>query len=136
MNSSIRYSLQAPALWQQTREQLFSMRLHGLDIPELTAYVRKDMGSYGFDMWARAGREIGAAYAKSGSPLQALAALDPVVPVSHMYAQPEDSGYLAAQRSFGAAHPWFQVSQLEARSHFPMLEVPDEMATAIERFVA
>jgi hypothetical protein len=25
---------------------------------------------------------------------------------------------------------------LDARSHFPMLEVPDEMATAIERFVA
>jgi pimeloyl-ACP methyl ester carboxylesterase len=112
------------------------MWLHGLDIPELTAYVRQDMGSYGFDMWARAGREIGAAYAESRSPLQALAALDPAVPVLHMYAQPEDSGYLAAQRSFGAAHPWFQVSKLEALSHFPMLEVPDEMATATERFVA
>lgn len=102
----------------------------------MTAYVRQDMGSYGFDIWARAGREIGAAYAESRSPLQALAALDPAVPVLHMYAQPEDSGYLAAQRSFGAAHPWFQVSKLEALSHFPMLEVPDEMATAIERFVA
>jgi len=129
-------SLQDPAEWQQTREQLFSMWLQGLDIPALTHYVREDMGSYPFEMWARAGREIGAAYAKAGSPLQALASMDPSVPVFHLYAQPEDPGYLAAQRSFSAAHPWFQVSKLEARSHFPMYEVPDEMAMAIERFAA
>jgi len=34
------------------------------------------------------------------------------------------------------AHPWFQVSKLEARSHFPMYEVLDEMAMAIETFSA
>ncbi|MDR5694421.1 MAG: hypothetical protein QN198_08050 [Armatimonadota bacterium] len=112
------------------------MWLQGLDIPALTHFVREDMGSYPFEMWARAGREIGAAYAKAGSPLQALASLDPPVPVLHLYAQPEDPGYLAAQRSFGAAHPWFQVLKLQARSHFPMYEVPDEMAMAIERFAA
>lgn len=129
-------SLQDPAQWQQTREQLFSMWLHGLDIPALTHHVRDDMGSYPFEMWARAAREIGAAYAKAGSPLRALASLDPPVPVFHLYAQPEDPGYLAAQRSFSATHPWFQVVKLQARSHFPMYEVPDEMAMAIERFVA
>jgi pimeloyl-ACP methyl ester carboxylesterase len=129
-------SLQDPAQWQQTRQQLFSMWLQGLDIPALTHYVREDMGSYPFEMWARAGREISGAYAKAGSPLQALASLDPPVPVLHLYAQPEDPGYLAAQQSFGAAHPWFQVSKLEARSHFPMYEVPGEMAMVIERFVA
>jgi len=31
---------------------------------------------------------------------------------------------------------WRQVSKLEARSHFPMYEVPGEMAMVIERFVA
>lgn len=129
-------SLQDPAQWQQTREQLFSMWLQGLDIPGLTHYVREDMGSYPFEMWARAGREISGAYAKAWSPLQALASLDPPVPVLHLYAQPEDLGYLAAQQSFAAAHPWFQVSRLGARSHFPMYEVPEEMAMAIEQFVA
>ncbi|GIW52791.1 MAG: hypothetical protein KatS3mg081_2146 [Gemmatimonadales bacterium] len=107
-------SLQDPGQWQQTREQLFSMWLHALDIPALTYYVREDMGSYPFEMWARAGREISDAYAKAGSPVQALANLDTPVPVLHLYAQPEDPGYLAAQQSFGAAHPWFQVSKLEA----------------------
>ena len=96
------------------------MWLHGLDIPGLTHYVREDMGSYGFEMWARAGREIGTADAKAGSPLQSLAALRPSVPELHVYAQPEDPGYLAAQRSFGAAHPWFEVSEPGARSHFPL----------------
>lgn len=128
-------ALQDPAQWEQTREQLFSMWLHGLDIPALTQYVRQDMGSYPFEMWARAGREISAAYAKAGSPLQALANLEPPVAVLHLYAQPDDPGYLAAQQSFSAAHPWFQVSKLDAHSHFPMYEVPDEMAKAIERFV-
>lgn len=125
-------ALQDPAQWRQARERLFSMWLQGLDIPELTDYVRGDMGSYPFEMWARAGREIGAAYAGSGSPLQALAGLDPEVPVLHLYAQPDDPGYLAAQRSFGETHSWFQVSKLEARSHFPMYEVPEEMARAVE----
>lgn len=129
-------SLQDPAQWQQTREQLFSMWLQGLDIPALTHYVREDMGSYPFEMWARAGREISGAYAKARSPLQALAGLEPPVPVLHLYAQPEDPGYLAAQRSFSAAHPWFQVSRPGAHSHFPMYEVPDEMAVTIERFAA
>ncbi len=129
-------SLQDPAQWQRTREQLFSMWLQGLDIPALSHYVLEDMGSYPFEMWARAGREISAAYERAGSPLEALDRLEPAVPVLHLYAQPDDPGYLGAQQEFGAAHPWFQVSKLEGRSHFPMYEVPDEMAMAIERFVA
>jgi pimeloyl-ACP methyl ester carboxylesterase len=127
--------LQDPAQWQKAREQLFSMWLHGLEIPELTRYVHDDMGAYPFEMWAMAGREISSAYAKAGSPLQALAAMDPAVQVLHMYAQPDDFGYLAAQQTFAAAHAWFHVAKLQASSHFPMLEVPDEMAVIIEKFV-
>ena len=50
-------ALQDPAQWEQTRQQLFSMWLHGLDIPALTQYVREDMGSYPFEMWARGPRD-------------------------------------------------------------------------------
>ena len=128
--------LQDPAAWQQTREQLFAMWLHGLDIPELTSYVREDMGAYDAQMWARAGREIASAYGKHGNPLKALEGIGPSLPVLHLYAQPEDPGYLAAQQAFAAAHAWFAVTRLAASSHFPMLEVPDEMAAAIEQFVA
>lgn len=65
-----------------------------------------------------------------------LAALSPQAQVIHLYAQPEDPGYLAAQQRFAGANPWFQVKKLQARSHFPMYEVPDQMAAAINRFVS
>jgi pimeloyl-ACP methyl ester carboxylesterase len=128
--------LQDPQRWHDTRDQLFSMWIHGLEIPGLSHYVRDDMGSYDQEMWSRAGREISAAYAAATSPLQALSTLTPAVPVLHLYAQPEDPGYLGAQQAFAAAHPWFEVVKLAGQSHFPMLEVPEAMAAAIEAFLA
>jgi pimeloyl-ACP methyl ester carboxylesterase len=86
-------------------------------------------------MLARAGREVSSAYARAGNPLRALAQLQPAVPTLHLYAQPENPMYLQAQQAFAAEHPWFRVQQLQARSHFPMFEVPDVMASAIEAFV-
>lgn len=94
------------------------------------------MGAHDFDMWARAGQEIAAAYARHGSPLRALAALTPPVPALHLYAQPDDPAHRAAQGAFAAAHPWFRPRRLEASSHFPALEVPDRVAAAIEAFLA
>lgn len=129
-------AMQTPDRWREAVEGLFARWLHGVDSPELIRFVREEMGAYGAPMWARAGREILAAYAAAGSPLQALAALTPPVPTLHLYAQPPDPGYLAAQEAFRARHPWFTVEKLDARSHFPMFEVPDAMAAAIERFVA
>lgn len=93
------------------------------------------MGAYDFDMWARAGREILTAYTQAGNPLKALASLDRPVPLLHLYAQPDDPGYLDAQQAFAAEHPWFSVRKLAAQGHFPMLDVPEVMATAIEQFV-
>jgi uncharacterized protein (TIGR02246 family) len=121
---------------QQVWDALRGMWTEGIDQPDLVRYVRDDMGSYGFDMRARAGREIAAAYAAAGNPLRALATLQPAVPTLHLYAQPDDAGYLAAQQAFGAEHPWFQVRKLAARSHFPMFEVPDVIASEIEAFVS
>ena len=129
-------SLQDSTQWQHTREQLFGMWLEGVDSAELTRFICEDMGSYPFAMWARAGCEIAAAYTEGGSPLRALATLDPPVGVLHLYAQPDDPGYLAVQQSFAVAHPWFRVEKLQARSHFPMFEVPEAMAAAIEEFAA
>ena len=89
----------------------------------------------GYEMWARAGREVVAAYARWGDALQALGRLEPPAPTLHLYAQPTDPSYLAAQQAFAAEHPWFSVRRVAARSHFPSIEVPEETAAAIERFV-
>jgi pimeloyl-ACP methyl ester carboxylesterase len=107
----------------------------GIDVPALRHYVENDMGSYGFDMRARAGREVSQAYARAGNPLRALASLQTPVPTLHLYAQPDQPAYYAAQLAFAAQHSWFEVQKLDARSHFPMFEVPHTIASAIERFI-
>jgi pimeloyl-ACP methyl ester carboxylesterase len=122
--------------WQGSRDALFSMWLQGVGSDEVIRYVREDMGSYRGDMWGRAAREIGGAYEREGYPLRALTTLTPPVPTLHLYAQPEDPGYLMAQQSFASDHPWFQAAKLDAHSHFPLLEVPDQVAEHLERFLA
>lgn len=128
-------ALQDPARWRQTRDALFSMWSPGRIIAAVDDYLRCDMGSYDAAMWARAGREIAAAYAAAGSPLATLRSLKPPLPVLHLYAQPSDPVYLAAQEAVAAGHPWFHVRRLDGLTHFPMFERPYEMVDAIERFV-
>ena len=125
--------LQHPTAWADVRAGLFAMWTTGLDIPALRDYVA-EMDRYGALYWRRAGREIAAAFAAEGSPLAALERLDGSCPTLHVYAQPADDAVLDAQQDYAAAHPWFRVHRLAARSHFPMFEVPDEMAAVIEDF--
>lgn len=122
--------------WQQSRDALFGMWLEGVSSKEVIRYVREDMGSSAGEMWKRAAREISSAYAREGYPLRALTTLEQPVPTLHLYTQPEDPGYLMAQQSFAGDHGWFRVAKLNAHSHFPLLEVPDEVAAHIEQFLA
>ncbi len=126
--------MQDPARWKDTVEAISTLWLQDIDNSRLINFMQV-MKSYGFDMWARAAREISKAYTESGSPLYALSLLRPPVSVLHIYAQPPDPNYLTLQQEFASSHPWFSVYRLKARSHFPMFEVPDEMADAIERFI-
>lgn len=127
--------MQSPNQWKQTIDQFFSQWLHGVDNPRLIHFVKEEMGSYGFEMWSRAAREIHAAYTQEGNPLKALSRLKPPIPVLHLCVPSADPGYLPAQQSFAAAHPWFTVRRLEGHSHFPTFEVPDSIASAVEQFV-
>lgn len=126
--------LQDEASWQSVRGGLFQMWTTDVDVPAVHEYVAQ-MSQYGFRHWRRAGREIAAAFAREGSPLAALERLEEVCPTLHLYAQPADDAVLAAQRQYAAEHPLFHVRRLDARSHFPMFEVPEQIATAVERFL-
>ena len=53
--------------------------------PDLRRFVQEDMGRHSFPIWSRAAREIARAYRVAGSPLQALQALVPPVPVLHQF---------------------------------------------------
>ncbi len=127
-------ALQDAGRWRETVEQLFTLWLGGAP-PDVDRHIRQEMGSHGFEMWARAGREIAAMYGREGNPLKALGTLNPPVPGLHLYGQPRAPEYLAAQEAFARDHPWFTVRRVEAVSHFPMLEVPDETAAAIDEFI-
>jgi pimeloyl-ACP methyl ester carboxylesterase len=127
--------MQSRERWRETIERIFAVWLSDVDNPALVRFVRDEMGSYGFDMWSRAAREIASAYADPGIPIQILSSMNPPPPVLHLYAQPEDPRYLEAQQLFATSNSWFSVHKLEARSHFPMFEVPEEIANAIEEFV-
>jgi pimeloyl-ACP methyl ester carboxylesterase len=128
-------NLQDPLHWEETRNRLFSTWLEGVSNQGIIDFVRLRMGTFGADMWARAGKEILAAYKKYGTPLRALEKLKPPVATIHIYAQPSYPTYYQAQQSFAASHPWFSFHRVNAISHFPTLEDPDEMIAAIEKFV-
>ena len=125
--------LQDPASWETVRQDLFDRWSTGLDLPALTGNIA-EMAGHGFDDWSRGGREIARQFATHGTPLVALEHLQPGCPVLHVYAQPSDDDFLDAQRAYAETHPWFSVQRLKARSHFPMLEAPDAVASALDRF--
>jgi pimeloyl-ACP methyl ester carboxylesterase len=125
--------LQQDDAWQQVRTGLFDMWTSGVDNARLHEYVAS-MGDYGYEHWRRAGREIATAFATEGSPLDSLSRLDVPCPTLHLYAQPDAHPVLRAQQEYAATHPWFSVQRLDARSHFPMFEVPQKMVDAIEQF--
>jgi pimeloyl-ACP methyl ester carboxylesterase len=126
--------LQQEGAWEQVRTGLFGMWTSGVDNARLHQYVAS-MGDYGYEHWRRAGREIATAFDTEGSPLGALSRLEVPCPTLHLYAQPDADPVLEAQQEYAAAHPWFSVQRLDARSHFPMFEVPQDMVDAVEKFV-
>ncbi len=119
--------------WEAVRGELFRSWVTDLDLPALYAHIG-EMAECGFDTWARAAREIGARFAAEGSPAAAVERLDPPCPTLHVYAQPRDDEVLAPQEAYARAHPWFRVHRLDATTHFPMFEIPEELAGIIEDF--
>ena len=126
-------ALQDPSSWQPTRDRLFAMWVGDGANPPVRQHVYDTMGRYDAAMWARAGREIARAYAENVSPLAALASL--AQPSLHIYAQPADPGCFSAQRAFAAANPWFNVAKLEGQTHFPTIELPNEVSAAVHTFL-
>jgi hypothetical protein len=68
--------LQEPHQSEQVWDGLRASWVDSIEQADLRRYVGDDMGSYGFDMLARAGRAVSGAYARAGNPLRALAQHD------------------------------------------------------------
>ena len=122
--------------WEQGRRDLFDYWIGDTANQDIISHVNEEMAGYSFDMWARSGREIARAYARWGNPMQRMAALSPTRPIMHVFSQPFEPEYHAAQRDFAAAHPWFQPVKLPGKTHFPTLEQPAAVAETIRQFAA
>jgi pimeloyl-ACP methyl ester carboxylesterase len=127
-------ALRSPEVWQRTVNRLTEAWRGGVDDPRLGEVVAGARAT-DFEMWARAAREVDAAYRRRRSPLAALEQLDPPAPTLHLCALRADPAEEALQEDYARAHPWFSIRRLEARSHFPSLELPEEVAQAILEFV-
>jgi pimeloyl-ACP methyl ester carboxylesterase len=121
--------------WQGARDRIFDMWRAGVKNERVEAYLHDVMSKYGGAMWTRAARSIGAAYAEYGTPMHELSRIEPPVPVLHLYSQSPDKHFAEMQAVFAAGHPWYSFKKLRAKTHFAMLEAPDEMARAITEFV-
>ena len=125
--------LQDPRRWRQGLDQLLAGWLAGAP-EDVAEWVRRETGSYGFDMWSRAARAVTADYAQHGNPLRAAAELDHKPDMLHLFSQPRAAGFLTGQQEFSAANPWFSVKRMDGVTHFPALEIPDATAAEIELF--
>ncbi|MBI2169108.1 MAG: alpha/beta hydrolase [Actinobacteria bacterium] len=122
-----------PATTRAVVNDIMPMWANGVDLVELQTFL-DDMAATPDEMWARGAREISAQFAREGRPVDAIAQLNPVPPTLHLYALPPDDAVLEAQQAFAAGAGWFEVHRLDAKTHFPMFEVPDQIATLVEEF--
>ena len=131
------HALGDPNGWASARDILAHIWLEGVENEGVIRFVKDEMVGYPEVIWLRSGRVIGECLQENGSAVEALAKLDPPAPTLHIYSQPKDPGYKAAQEQFGQANPWYGIHVLEgAKSHFPTFEVSDEIASTIDTFIA
>jgi pimeloyl-ACP methyl ester carboxylesterase len=126
---------QSEETWSEARDTLFEIWRGGVesaDVEDALAVMKRHPG----EMWMRSGREIESGFARNRSPLRALSALETTPHVLHLYGQPHDPSYLDRQQKFAAENDWFRPRQVNARSHFTMIERPDQAAAEIDSFLA
>lgn len=61
------------------------------------------------------------------APVEVLSSSEPPLSTMHVYGQPADQALFHAQQAFAAECPWFEVHRVDAQSHFPQFETPDEL---------
>jgi len=127
--------LQERSAWEKGRGDLFAYWIGDTGNRDIIDHVRNEMAGYSFEMWARSGREIAIAYRKWGNPMQRIAAMKEHRPVTHIFSQPFEPGYLQAQLDFAAKNEWYRPNKLPGRTHFPTLEQPKAVADAIRTFL-
>jgi pimeloyl-ACP methyl ester carboxylesterase len=128
--ASVLAGMQNAQTWAATRDKLVAMWLEG-GPPAVAEQIRAMTGRSDGEMWGRSAREIAAAFARHGTASLALSHLTPVRRMLHLYAEPRTPEVLAAHEGIARENAWFRFRRLRGVTHFPTLETPDEVLTAI-----
>ncbi|MGA4844222.1 alpha/beta fold hydrolase [Streptomyces sp. G45] len=129
-------ALQSRDTWRQAREDLLRSWLDSSDNEPVRQHTLFEAGGHGFDMWARSGREVERAYATWGSPMDRLAALTEPRPVRHVFSHPKAPEYDEIHARFQERNPWFSYRRLNGETHFPGIELPEEVAAEIRTLLS
>ncbi|EKF18174.1 alpha/beta fold hydrolase [Nitratireductor pacificus] len=127
--------LQDRTNWENGRSDFFGYWIGDTDNRDIVDHVNNEMAGFDYEMWARSGREIARAYRKWGNPMARMKAIAETRPVTHIFSQPFEQEYLAAQQEFAVSNPWFQPTKLKGTTHFPTLEQPRAVADTIRAFL-
>lgn len=117
-----------PQRWQSSRLEFLRSWLAGSGNEAVNRHIRSEMGGFGFDVWARAGRVIEEAYATWGSPMSRMEKLSEPRHVHHIFCKPQRTAYDEVHDEFRARNPWFSYTRLDGTTHFPQLEFPARVA--------
>lgn len=121
--------------WENGRSDFFGYWIGDTDNRDIVNHVNNEMAAFDYEMWARSGREIAQAYRKWGNPMLRMKAMAEPRPVTHIFSQPFEPEYLAAQLEFAVSNAWFKPTKLEGTTHFPTLEQPNAVADTIRAFL-
>lgn len=132
-SASIRELLD-PERWQEGRRKLNEGWLSKAprEVVEREMAVKE---RYGYEMYARAAREISGAYQSHGSPLDAFARLASPPRVLFLHGNLGSDVLQETLDAYAQRHPWFTARPLRAGTYIPTYDAPAETAEIVEAFV-
>lgn len=133
--SSLR-AIQSKDTWITARKELFENWLSHSTNKAVHDHHLYSLGSFGFDMWALSCKVIEEAYATWSSPMDRMERIKNPPPIRHIFSHPLDnSEYRRLHEDFSKKHKWFSYTDLKGESHFPSLEIPEQVAQEVEDLI-
>ncbi|KAF5707509.1 1H-3-hydroxy-4-oxoquinaldine 2,4-dioxygenase [Fusarium globosum] len=125
--------MQSKHTWRAARRALFDDWIAHSDIKPLNDHIRYSLSSFGFDMWSLSCSVIAKAYDNWGTPMGRMSKLKAPPLIRHIFSHPlNQPGYRELHDEFAQKNSWFSFTDLEGKSHFPSLEIPEKVAHEIE----
>lgn len=121
-------ALQDPEKWRSVVCALFKGWNNGTPSDNMREQMLVNVGGFGYETWARAGRTITAAYSTWGSPMKRMEMLADPPLIHHVYTQPAGNGteYKTLHEEFRQKHSeWFSFYCASGQTHVPHVEQPE-----------